>query len=344
MKDEIKLQELLNAGGDVKIPAGKYEIEKPLEIGDGTRLLLGQGTVIRLADGADCPMLINRIEEGKKYTSGFAVEGGTWDGNNVGQPSKQIGMIFTGVKDFSIRGLTVKDPGCYCIMLTDSERFTVENVTFDCNNATLNEDGLHVNGYARDGYIHNLMGHTNDDMVALNADEGEFTGPENDIENITIDGVYGGNNGWTGIRLLSRIAKVKHITIRNLYGAYKFNAVSFTHWIPAPKDFGYFDDITLENIHASCCLPSGNGHGGLIWFQPDVVHVGTVVIDKVFRTEGDDLHNVTRLIEIGDRVKIDTLVMSNIFSKTPDDKPKFFLGKDAEVRTILCDSSLQELS
>ena len=341
MKDEINLQKMLDAGGEVLIPAGRYEIEKPLEIGEGTRLFLGQGTVIRLADGANCPMLINRIAEGKKYTSDFTVEGGIWDGNNVGQGSKELVMMFTGVKNFRIRNLTVKDPGGFCIMLTDSERYTVEDIIFDCNNATLNEDGLHVNGYSKDGYIHNLKGHTNDDMVALNADEGEFTGPENDIENITIDGIYGGGNGWTGIRLLSRVAHVKHITIRNLYGAYKFNAVSFTHWHHHPDNFGFFDDIVLENIHASCCLPSGNGHGGLIWFQPDVVNVGTIVIDKIFRTEGDGLRNSTSLIEIGDRVKIGTLCLSRIFEKIPDDKPTFRKGKDVVIGNLVSDGTVK---
>lgn len=341
MKDEIRLQQMIDAGGEVNIPAGIYEIEKTLEIGDDTRLFLDRGTVIRLADGANCPMLTNRVAEGKKVTSRFTVEGGLWDGNNVGQKKTELGMNFVGVRDFRIKNLTVKNPGCFCIMLTDSERYTVEDVIFDCNNATLNEDGLHVNGYSRDGYIHNLKGHTNDDMVALNSDEGDFISPENDIENITIDGIYGGDNGWTGIRLLSRVAHVRHITIRNLYGAYKFNAVSFTHWNNSPKNFGYFDDIVLENIHASSCRLTGTGHGGLIWFQPDVVNVGTVVIDKVFRTEGEGYLNSTSLIEIGDRVKIENLSLSRIFEKIPDGKPTLRIGKDVTIGKLISDGTAE---
>ncbi len=331
MNDTQKLQELLDKKGIVVFPDGKHVITSPLVIRSNTRLICSPATEIFLADGSNCPMLMNKADEETGYSSHFTIEGGIWNGNNVGQKSKELVMMLTGVRDFTVRDLTVKDPGGFCIMLTDSERFTVENVIFDCNNKTLNQDGLHVNGYARDGYIHNLKGHTNDDMVALNADEGEFTGTENDIENITIDGIYGGDNGWTGIRLLSRIAQVRHITIRNLYGAYKFNAVNFTHWSKVPGSYGYFDDILLENIHASSCRMEGTGHGGLIWFQEDLVHIGTVVIDGCFRTEEDPLRNTTSLIEVGNRVHIRDLTLTRLHEKIPDDKPTVKIADDAVI-------------
>ena len=42
----------------------------------------------------------------------------------------------------------------------------------DCNDRTPNQDGLHIDGSARDGLIRNLRGHTNDDLVALNRVDG----------------------------------------------------------------------------------------------------------------------------------------------------------------------------
>lgn len=344
------LQEQLDRGGTVTIPAGLYEISNTLYIGDCTRLVCEAGAVLRLADGANCPILHNRIAQGKTYTESITVEGGVWDGNNVGQdraaypaknnaPDSRWGqlMVFTGVKDLTVRDLTIKDPNSFGIMLTDTERFTVRDCYFDCNDKTLNQDGVHVNGWAKDGLIANLKGHTNDDFVALNADEGIFSGPENDIENVVIDGIWGGGNGWTGVRLLSREAKVKHITVRNVFGAYKFNAVSFTHWSNAPEDYGFFDDILLENLHVSSCRRSGTGHGGLIWFQGDTRHVGNVVIRNVFRTEPEENRNSTVLIDIGDRVKIDRLTLNGLYEKVPDEKPSLILGTDAEPGTVLLD-------
>ncbi len=343
------LQDLLNQGGNVVIPAGEYHISNPLYVGDNTHVICDAGTVLKLSDNANCPILVNRIGAGKTYTKNVCIEGGIWDGNNLGQqrdkyPEKsprgadfgQL-MAFTAIKDLTIRSLTIKDPNSFGIQLTDTERFTVSDILFDCNKGTLNQDGLHVNGWAKDGYVHNLKGNTNDDFVALNADEGEFNSPENDIENVVIDGIWGGEDGWTAVRLLSRLAKVHHVTIRNIFGAYKYNVVSFTHWSDDPIDFGYFDDILIESVHASSCRTEGSGHGGLFWFQNDTVNVGTVVIRDVFRTESADRHNTTSLIEIGDRVKIDTLLLSSLHEKIPDAKPLLTRGEDVCIGHLTLD-------
>jgi len=108
-----------------------------------------------------------------------------------------------------------------------------------------------VNGFARNGRIANLKGATSDDLVALNADEGGFVCDNCDMENITIDGIYAGRNGYTTVRLLSRTAKLTSIVIRNVFGSYSTNAVSFTHWAKEPGDYGWFDGVVLDGICAS---------------------------------------------------------------------------------------------
>ena len=55
--DTAALQERLDAGGLVEIPAGSYLISDTLMIHDGTNLRLDFGAVIHLADGACCLML-----------------------------------------------------------------------------------------------------------------------------------------------------------------------------------------------------------------------------------------------------------------------------------------------
>ncbi len=352
MDHTSSLQSLLDRGGNVFFPKGSYTVSESLMIGDNTHLTCEMGTHLRLADGANCPILINRIRDGAEYTQNVIIEGGVWDGNNIAQNREEypkngrLGcgfgqlIVLTGVRDLTIRSLTVKDPNSFGIQLADTERFTVSDIFFDCNKKTGNQDGLHIDGYARNGYISNLKGWTNDDFVALNSDEGDFTGNGNDIENIVIDGIFGGTDGWTAIRLLSRKANVRHITIRNIFGEYKYNAVSFTHWAEDPVKCGRFDDILIESVHCCSCRKEGSGHGGIVWFQNDTTQVGTVVIRDVFRTEPEDRHNTTSLVEISDRVIIKSLHLSSIHEKLPIDKPMITQGEDVKIGTLTLDGTM----
>ena len=344
MDNTAMLQKMLDKGGFVQIPDGFYEVRKTLEVGDNTHVFCSPRTHIRLADHANCPILANKEKKKGEKTVGVTVEGGIWDGNNLGQVraeytgrfahSKGELFSFFDMKKFTVRSLTIKDANSYGLTITDTEDFTFEDIFFDCNNKTLNMDGIHINGYANEGYLHNIKGNTNDDMIALNSDEGLFYTENNDITNITIDGIYGGDDGWTAVRLLSRKAHVRNIVIRNIYGAYKFNLVSFTHWAqndPTQTDLGFFENIVIENVFGTSCRKSGSGHGGLIWFQDGVEHVGNVVIRNMMRTEGLEMLNSTHGIDIGAGVKIKRLIMENIWQDIPDDKPLIWAGHDAEI-------------
>ena len=208
-------------------------------------------------------------------------------------------------------------------MLTDVEDFVVSNIVFDCNDKTLNEDGVHVNGYARRGRICGLRGHTNDDLVALNSDEGYWRSMDNDIEDILIEDIDGGERGYTAVRLLSRDARVRNVTIRNIRGKFQNNLVSFTHW--AKKKYkpgmGHFDKIVIEDVTATSSRKSGGTHGGLIWFQDGVCDVGSVIIRRLNRIEGREYLNVTPTIEIGAEARIRILTLEDVRQSIPDGKP-----------------------
>ncbi|MBN1554335.1 MAG: hypothetical protein JXA11_06290 [Phycisphaerae bacterium] len=339
------LQKLLDAGeGIVTFPDGEFLITRPLEISDGTRLICSPRTHLKLADGANCPILRNR-DKGPEVTRRVTIEGGVWDGNNLNQQRDQpkddlfkkffwFLLGFTYVEDFTLRGLTIKDPEAFGVQLTAADRFTVADITFDYNRERPNMDGIHVNGYARNGLITNLKGGTNDDMVALNSDEGGFACDHCDIENIAIDGLYAGRDGYTAVRLLSRKAKVWNVSIRHVFGAYRFNAVSFTHWADEPGDYGWFDGIALDGIFASCERKTGRGHGGLIWFQPGVRHVGTVTIHNVMRIDEPDAFNEVGTIEVSEDVAIENLVLRDIRQHVPDEKPPILIAAGANIKNL----------
>ena len=350
--DSADLQALLDKGGEVRFPAGEFMVGKTLVVRPGTHLVCEKGFRARLKDGANCAILAN-ADEKTNLVSDISVEGGLWDGNNVHQDrskysaagftpplrygAKRYGqlIVFSGVRGLRLKGLTVKDPQGFSIQLTDVEDFAVEDITFDCNDKTINEDGVHVNGFARHGRIRGIRGHTNDDLVALNSDEGDFRTDDCTIEDIVIEDLDGGERGYTGVRLLSRHARVRDVTIRNVRGKFQFNVVSFTHWAGKGNEpgMGHFDSIVIEDVTATSCRKEPGGHGGLIWFQEGVQDVGTVTIRRLRREEGPEYRNQTHTIDIGADVVIRELTLEDVTQDLPDGRP--LVRKDASARVSL---------
>jgi hypothetical protein len=130
-------------------------------------------------------------------------------------------------------------------------QFTVEDITFDYNLRRLNMDGVHLNGNCHHGRIANLKGATNDDMVALNADDGSMyelsRGPITDIQ---IDGLWA-ESGYTGVRLLSAGSPVDRVRISNIFGTYRVHVVSFTNHDVHPGEASEIGDVVVDGIFCS---------------------------------------------------------------------------------------------
>ena len=110
------------------------------------------------------------------------------------------------------------------IALRLCNNFVVEDIVFNQlrTSSYSNKDGVHING-GKNGVIRNIYGTTDDDMIALNADEsGETIG---DITDIIIDHVvtknsqdYGATDStYRGIKLLSKTSLIDNITIKNCH-------------------------------------------------------------------------------------------------------------------------------
>ena len=347
MKDDtLKLQVLLEKCGDVYFPSGTYTISDTLVIHDNTKLTLAQDTVIRLADHACCFMLKNDKcgKDGSNYN--ITVEGGIWDGNNMAQERGKvyadkpyffgIVMRFEGVFDLTVRSLTIKDPESYVMQLRFVDRFTVENITFDYNMKKTNMDGVHVNGPSRNGIIKNIKGATNDDLVALNCDDGYDNGEKaiktkGDIENIQVDGLFA-DNGYTAVRLLSCGSTLKNVSIKNIFGTYRFYGVSFTHHNVFPGEPSWFDGIFIENVfcskasrnhesYSAYCKAVDKAYGEgitdravknapVIWFEGGV-NCGNIVVSNINRIETEDTE--APMIQIDENAKIDNFRIVNAY-------------------------------
>ena len=232
--DTAAIQALLDSRRAlVRLPAPSkhYLISKPLRIYSNQTLQLDRFAVIRLKDGSDCLMITN--DDHERGNENVALVGGVWDMHNEGQslceyqktriwkgtydPASYLGVLmrFNRVKRLTLRGLTLKDPVTFSTQLGNLTEFTIEDITFDHNLKRTNMDGIHIHGNSRHGRITNLKGATNDDLIALNADDGGIyemsRGP---IEDVAVDGIWA-TDGYTAVRLLSAGSPIRRVRLAN---------------------------------------------------------------------------------------------------------------------------------
>ena len=233
------LQRALDARGTVHVPPGRYRIGRTLRVGSNTRLLLHPQATLRLADGVgrtlDDFLLTNADHE--RGNEGIEVRGGTFDGNNRGNPRTPGALIdpgsYTGVLiNFrNVRHLTFAhallcDAETYHFRATQIGRFLVEHVRFHSTNPRPNNDGIHLGGNCSDGIIRHLRGlgpgAPSDDLVALNADDAleriECQGKtRGSIRNLTIHDLRA-DQCHSFVRILSTDSPIEHIDISGIRG------------------------------------------------------------------------------------------------------------------------------
>lgn len=319
-------------------PPGCYLISRTLRMHSGQALIADCNACIRLANHAHAHMLTN-ADHGSR-NGGISVEGGIWDGNNAHQtceyhetgewqvpydPARYLGVLlqFNNVEGLRLAGLTLKDPETFGVQLANLRGFTVEDITFDYNLRRANMDGVHLHGNCHHGRIANLQGATNDDQVALNADDGSMyemsRGPITDIE---ISGLRA-RNGYTGVRLLSAGSPVQRVRVRDLQGTYRYHVVSFTHHSVHPGEPSEFADIVLEDLQ--CAKPTealdqplphdeAARHGfPLIWCEGGTL-VRDLTVKNLIRDEALEEAPPTFAVSVGarvDRLAIHTANVTN---------------------------------
>lgn len=339
--DTAAIQAMLDQRGTVRVPDGCYLITRPLIIHSNTHLILSRGATLHLADGANCSLMDNDGLYSDEVNANITIEGGIWDGNHRAQTRQKIPyegrpgdsnedqpcdkatyisniyvvfmvrLIHT--EHLTVKNVTFKNPTSYAIHIADAKHFTVENVWLDYDLSLPNMDGVHIQGPARFGSIRNIQGNANDDHVALCANgtvRSEIT--HGDIEDVDIDGVYC-DNGYTGVRLLSRGDAIRNIHISNIHGEFRFYAVSLTHHYPLRED----KPVLLENVHISNVYASKSRaesgvvkNGALIWLEKGIV-CRNVTIENVYRNERNP--DVTApTVRISEDVVAENLQIRNI--------------------------------
>jgi len=106
------LDGLPEAGGEVLLPAGLFEISRPVILQRDNQALLGMGrtTVLRLADNADCPVIIlgEAVDRPGRTVRHLRVGGLYIDGNRLHQRN-ELWRLAHGSSEIHNNGITVQD-------------------------------------------------------------------------------------------------------------------------------------------------------------------------------------------------------------------------------------------
>jgi polygalacturonase len=288
--DGAAFQRALDATtGRLYVPQGNYLIGCVLRIGSEIHLQLDPQARLKLADNVatnpDDYFLTNANPE--KGNCNITIEGGTWDGNNPGNPRPSglfdFGcsgslMHFQNIRGLKLINLHIHNAEAYHVRLTQVDGFHIENIRFSADSIRPNNDGIHLGGHCENGVIRNIKGlHpgvTGDDLVALNADDaltrtevkGMTCGPIRNIEisDLAAEGCH------SFVRLLSVTSPIENITINEVRGTCQVAAINCDAArgcrVPVFDESAppYPDGVgILRNIHIDDCIVAKSEANGI---------------------------------------------------------------------------------
>ncbi len=282
--DRAAVQAALDSGAEeILIPQGVYCISDTLKIHSNTSIIAEKTAKLVMKSISrrhrNDFLLTNADTESGNVN--ISITGGIWDGNNRAKENEKPdifeknGYSGTVLNFVNIDGLTLKDmvvanSVTYYVRMCKLRNFEIEDISFFSDSFGHNQDGLHFGGDVKHGRVKNIRalsyGQTNDDLIALNADD-SVERVENldlcrdDIEDITIENIYA-ENCHTIIRMLSITAAIRNIRIKNVYAGFRCYAINadaarycrtpLFKDEEHPKGVGIIENIDIESFR---CFP-----------------------------------------------------------------------------------------
>ncbi len=243
--DAPAIQRALDSGAPVVVvPYGSYRLASTLRIRSGTRLHAHPCAHLIQADGAgrdsSCFLLANA--DAANGDRDIAVEGGIWDGNNAANvrgpdaPGSYTGVLlnFFNVRGLVLRNVELRNPVSYHTRFCRIRDFRIEHVRFRTTVLRPNQDGIHLGGECEDGTIRHIdacgVASTNDDLVALNADDANGRAQNLDKVNGPIRRVrihdLAAEDCHSFVRLLSFQSPIEAIHVENVGGGCRVCALN----------------------------------------------------------------------------------------------------------------------
>jgi len=247
--DSSAIQSVLDGGHkEVFIPAGTYRIARTLKVDSFTAIVADAGARLFVCGetehDADDFLLTNR--DHAFGNASIRISGGVWDGNKRGRTNFKdpdlfniracTGTVlnFCNVRDLKLSNLVVANSVVYFVRMCMLDGFEIRNIGFESDPIENNQDGLHFNGWVRNGVVENIRaitkGETNDDLIALNADDsmarlentGMVCGP---IENIVFRNIHA-EDCHTAIRMLSYTSPIRNLRFENVVAGCRCFAIN----------------------------------------------------------------------------------------------------------------------
>lgn len=282
--DYAAFQAALDSGvNTVVVPQGIYLISKTLKVPSNTTILADPSAkmVMKSVSRRKRNDFLLSNSDAEKGNQNIRIIGGIWDGNNTAVENAKPDIFdkngysgavlnFVNVENLTLSDMVLANSVTYYIRISKVHHFLIENIDFVSDFFGHNQDGIHLGGDTRRGKIKNIRalsdGQTNDDMIALNADDSVERVENLDlcrdtIEDITIENVFT-ENCHTIIRMLSVTAEIKNISFKNIYGGFRCYAINadaarycrtplFADDV-YPNGVGKISNITFENF---TCFP-----------------------------------------------------------------------------------------
>ena len=195
------------------------------------------------------------------YPSGnVSTTGSGWDARGqLGAGTD--GPIYPAVDLFNLTGIIMDQVWVYdaCVFAArfgNTSNIFSTNCRLESPGRQSNTDGLHFSGYCTDIHIANLHGETGDDLIALNADEGQV-GPITRacITNVTLD------NCWTAMRVYGFDTSVSKVVASNMVGSVTRFAVIYGV-TTGTSPVGNNESLRLANCDIS--IETGSGPNAYI--------------------------------------------------------------------------------
>ncbi|EQB7353744.1 hypothetical protein ACYTK3_000732 [Enterobacter kobei] len=344
------LDAMFAAGGDIRFEKpGTYLTDRTWVLRSGTRLWIGAGVTIKLANGSNVPVFKNY-----SYANSAAVDAyieiwgpGTIDYNGANQTVVGLGSmasILKGITSLKIGGgIKVIGANKYAWLVCNITYLTAEGLNFDTKS-----DGLHCQPPIRHAYIRNLKGKTGDDMLAFTigdypnyniSEPGDFA--DVDVEGLfcnyahcavkitgdgtgnfvrfRISGIYGDTEQcvvrvWGDNNLKKTV--VKNLTIENIFAkpgslGPEFSTIEINDrgW----GDTGYsieIDSLLIKN------LKSTNVTQQSVYFAGSF---GSVIHDLVIDGLPRDAYSIFGVNNTSSTLAVDNLTIKNGAIIFPDD-------------------------
>ncbi|MGI6249418.1 MAG: glycosyl hydrolase family 28-related protein [Acutalibacteraceae bacterium] len=278
--DTLSIQTAFDQRGEIYIPEGDYRITKTLLVRSDTTIDAHEKA--RLFMCGDTPKKRNDFlisnSDTENGNCNIKITGGIWDGNNQGKYNIKADLFdmngysgtvmnFVNVNGLYLYDFTVANSAAYYVRMCRLNNFEIVNINFFSEKLSSNQDGLHFGGDVHNGVIQNIKavsyGQTNDDMIALNADDC-VERVENldlicgDISDIKINSVFA-ENCYTFLRMLSVNSAIYNIEINNIKGGCRTFAINLdaARYCRTPlfKDknqkVGNVHDVSINNMDVS---------------------------------------------------------------------------------------------